>query len=287
VQHRGSLPYQEIGALMAQLQTSPRDEESYSVVEAAEATGMNRYTIIERINEGRLHAHKKPGTESQYNSPWFIEPAELFKLYPRKNAPAARPRIPLAAFILQFTILTAVRASQARYIRWNEIDLPNKLWTCPWQRTKTGRKTKKPHLIPLSKPATTILETMDEERKVSGIPSEFVFAHGRAFAGVGSWEGKPLNAHSVNRYLQRISDRTDITVHGFRTTFSSWANDHNFPRETIEMALDHVIGNEVERIYARDATRLEQRRQLMEAWAEHCSRTEPLPGDVIPFRQAN
>jgi integrase len=283
VQHHDSLPYQQIGALMAQLRTPPEKSTAYTLAEAAEATGIDRSAILRSVHEGRLRGDKKPGV---FGSPWFVDPIELFKVYPRKNAPAVRPLMPLSSYILQFIILTAVRSGQVRHMRWDECDWKNRLWTCPWQRTKTGRKTKNPHVIPLSEPALQILEVMREEQKTSGVPSEFVFAHGRAFAGVGALEGKPVSDTAVREHLRRNCDRPDVTVHGFRATFSSWANDNNFPRETIEMALDHLIGNLVERIYARDAQRLDQRRGLMDAWAECCARADPLPGDVIKFRQA-
>jgi integrase len=287
VQHHDSLPYQEVGALMARLRTPPEKSTAYTLAEAAEATGMDRSSIQRAIYDGKLNAEKKKGLE--FGSPWFVEPEELFKLYPRKNAPAVRPAMPLSSHILQFVILTAVRFGQVQRLRWDEIDLQNKLWTCPWQRTKNGRKTKRPHLIPLSDPAIAILDRMREEQKTSGVPSEFVFAHGRTFTGAGgagSREGKTVSDAAVRAHLRRHCDRPDVTIHGFRATFSSWANDNNFPRDCIEMALDHLIGNQVERIYARDAQRLDQRRRLMESWAEYCGRAEPLPGDVIPFRHA-
>jgi len=198
---------------------------------------------------------------------------------------------------LQFIILTAVRIRQAQEMHWQEIDWENRLWTCPWQRTKSGKKTKKDHLIPLSEPALAILKKMEAIQSVDGIQSEFVFVHnrpsnqeelGRRLRRVGGKNlvGKLISPEGVVHFLQNSLRRKDLTVHGFRATFSAWANDLGRDREAIEMALDHAVGNEVERIYARDAKRLEQRRKLMDEWAEHCGRTEPLPGDVIPFRQA-
>jgi integrase len=198
--------------------------------------------------------------------------------------------ISVPAELLQFIILTAVRVDQAVGLRWSELDFENSLWTCPWQRTKTGKKTKKPHLVPLSKPALAILKKMQALQRADGIQSDFVFVHIRAPARrhrlAVERVGKRITNGGVLRLLKIAMARKDLTVHGFRTTFSSWANDVGGNREAIEMALDHVVGNQVERIYARDAKRLDQRRKLMEEWAEYCGRNEPLPGDVIPFRQA-
>ncbi len=57
-------------------------------------------------------------------------------------------RMSVTRDLLEFIILTCVRLSQAREMRWNEIDDKKCLWTCPWQRTKTGRKKKYDHLVP-------------------------------------------------------------------------------------------------------------------------------------------
>jgi hypothetical protein len=55
-----------------------------------------------------------------------------------------------------------------------------------------------------------------------------------------------------------------------RSTFRDWAGDRtNFPRDVIEMALGHKVGNEVERAYRRGSA-LEKRRQLMNAWDRFC-----------------
>jgi integrase len=197
--------------------------------------------------------------------------------------------------LLQFIILTAVRIDEARGMRWGEIDWPNRLWTCPWRRTKPGKKTKKDHLVPLSDPALAILRKMQAIQSEDGIQSDFVFVHNRPGdqeqlehrirRGGRELTGRLISSEGVVRFLKRSMARNDLTVHGFRSTFSAWANDLGRNREAIEMTLDHAIGSKVERIYARDAQRLEQRRKLLEEWGEFCGRTEPLAGSILPFRQ--
>src|SRR5258708_17946028 len=62
----------------------------------------------------------------------------------------------------------------------------------------------------------------------------------------------------------------DATVHGFRSSFRDWAgNVSHFPREVVETALAHVIGDKAEQAYRRSDA-LEKRRKLMEAWASYC-----------------
>lgn len=69
----------------------------------------------------------------------------------------------------------------------------------------------------------------------------------------------------------RRMDPGHFTVHGFRSTFRDWAGDKTeFPREIVEHALAHRVGNEVEGAYRRGDA-LEKRRELMKAWAKFLS----------------
>lgn len=63
---------------------------------------------------------------------------------------------------------------------------------------------------------------------------------------------------------------TNITTHGFRSTFRDWASEvNNTTGEVAEMALAHSVGNAVEAAYRRGDL-LEKRRHLMEEWAAFC-----------------
>lgn len=112
-----------------------------------------------------------------------------------------------------------------------------------------------PHKIPLNQPAMDILYKMQaarKEREQSGIKSDFVFAHGRAFTGAGAHEGKPLSDTTVRDLIwQRFADRPEnITMHGFRSSFSTWANDQGcYSDKAIEVSLSHTVDNQTARRY--------------------------------------
>jgi hypothetical protein len=55
-----------------------------------------------------------------------------------------------------------------------------------------------------------------------------------------------------------------------------------FPREIVELALAHLIGNAVERAYRR-GTALQLRSELMNDWALFCERP-PVTDNVIAIR---
>lgn len=149
---------------------------------------------------------------------------------------------------LEFLILTAARSAEARCVTWEEIDEKSATWTIPADRMKAGR----PHRVPLSGQALSLIQ-----------------AQSAAAAFVFSTNGKvPLSDMTLTAVLRRMG-RTDISVHGFRSTFRDWCAEYasnSFSREVCEYALAHRVENKVEAAYRRGDL-LEKRRGLMEAWA--------------------
>ena len=82
--------------------------------------------------------------------------------------------------------------------------------------------------------------------------------------------------------LLRRMGRSDLTAHGFRSTFSDWvAEQTNFPSEVREMALAHSVSSKVEAAYRR-GDMFAKRRDLAEAWARYCENQEA--AEVIELR---
>jgi integrase len=164
---------------------------------------------------------------------------------------ALRDRQGTATRALEFAILTAARTSEVLGAGLEEINLQGRVWTVPPDRMKAGRE----HRVPLSRDAVALL------KKVRGSAEGLVFP--------GERRGKPLSNMATLMVLRRMG-RTDLTAHGFRSTFRDWAAEcTSFPREVAEAALAHVVGDKVEAAYRRGDL-FEKRRRLMEAWARHC-----------------
>ena len=87
-----------------------------------------------------------------------------------------------------------------------------------------------------------------------------------------------------NKWIDPASG-SPITAHGFRATFRTWAKEvATVPHAVIEQAMGHQVGGQVERAYRRTDV-LDQRRKLMEAWAQWC---EPkADSNVIAFGKAS
>jgi integrase len=180
---------------------------------------------------------------------------------------ALRAREGVAAQALAFTIMTAARTNEALGARWDEIDIHKKVWTVPASRMKAGET----HVVPLSEAAIALLDALPRERG-----AEFLF--------IGRRTGTRLSETALIGVLGRMR-RTDLTIHGFRSTFRDWAAEQtSFPHDVCEMALAHTVGDASTRAYRRTKL-LPKRRQLMDTWAAYCASPASAAGDVVPIRK--
>jgi integrase len=166
---------------------------------------------------------------------------------------------------LEFLILTGARLEEVRAATWDEIDLADKVWTVPAKRMKA----RKPHRVPLCDAAMAVLAQMKEQQR-----SAYIFAGNRV--------GRPLGPSTLLLLAKALAEK-EITLHGFRSAFRTWAAERtNYPREVAELALAHNVSSEVERAYQR-SDMVEKRRQFMAAWAGFLAKPQP-EGKVLPMR---
>jgi integrase len=176
----------------------------------------------------------------------------------------------LAAQALAFTILTAARTGETIGARWSEIDLVERVWTVPANRSKGGRD----YRVPLSDQAFAILTTVLGGMGVTPERDAFVFP--------GRNPRRGLSNMAMLKILERM-DRADVTTHGFRSTFRDWTAEAEFPREVAEAALAHAIADKTEAAYRR-TNFFEKRRRMMARWGDFCANGQG-PADVIQLRR--
>ena len=162
-------------------------------------------------------------------------------------AQQTRPGAPM----LRFLILTAMRTSEVSGARWDEID--GDVWSVPAERMKKRR----PHRVPLSRAA---LDAIQAQSRMTGNPHIFA----------GRKPGKHLSNGTMDKLLQEHMGYTQVTVHGFRSTFRDWAEETTgFPARICEAALAHVVGDKTVAAYQRGDL-FEKRRNLMDEWSLYC-----------------
>jgi integrase len=169
-----------------------------------------------------------------------------------------------SARMLETTILTCARTSEIINMRWSDIDLESALWCVPRELMKMDRD----HIVPLPRRVMAYLRSTYPAR-ISD--DGFVFP--------GRERGEAMSNMAMLELLKDMG-RTDITVHGFRSTFKTWCDEEtNFSNQAVEFCVAHVPGDEAEKAYRRRSM-LAKRRQIMEAWAAFA--TKPL-AKVIPI----
>jgi len=163
---------------------------------------------------------------------------------------------------------TMVRPSEAAGVRWEEIDIENKLWHIPAERMKK----KKAHSVPLTEQTLEILEHM---RPLTS-HREHVFHSPRS-------KSKHLNESTVNMVLKRNGYKGVMVAHGMRALASTTLNEAGFDPDVIESALAHADKNEVRAAYNR-AEYLERRRTMMVWWSEKITNRDNKITNITKFK---
>lgn len=152
----------------------------------------------------------------------------------------------VGAMALRLLILCANRSGEVRGAKWDEFDLDRAEWTVPAERMKMRR----PHRIPLSAQAVTVLNEAKMIRR-----SDHVFPNGK---------GAALSDMALTKTLRDMG--LSCTAHGFRSSFRDWAAEQtSVAGEIAEAALAHAVPNAVEAAYKRTDF-FDRRRELMDAW---------------------
>ena len=176
----------------------------------------------------------------------------------------------LTRLALEMIIHTALRTTELRLAEWSEFETESEqpIWRIPGDRMKM----KDLHLVPLSRQVIVLLEQI---REISG-DGKLLFPS----------EKNPNQAMSYNTMLfalYRMGYHSRITVHGFRSLFSTYANEKGrFRPDVIERQLAHAPRDKVRGAY-NHAEYLEERRELLQWWSDHLENFRT-PGKVIDFQ---
>ncbi len=156
---------------------------------------------------------------------------------------------------LMFLALTALRSGNVRGLKWDMIDEKKAIIVFPAEAMKTKREFR----IPIT---NNIQMIIDDMRSITG-DREYVFCSMLC-------KTKPLSENTLGYALKRM-DIINHTPHGFRSSFSTMAyehqKEHGFSSEVIESQLAHETGNAVKSAYLRSDF-IEDRRDLMEWWSD-------------------
>ncbi|MCA1474760.1 site-specific integrase [Bradyrhizobium sp. NBAIM08] len=203
--------------------------------------------------------------------------------------------------ILKLMMLTGQRADEIASLRWPEITMatvPEKRVTdaiklpafdidaidLPAERTKN----KRPHIVPLSKPAFAIVGAQTRRTNSDGSLREFVFGIGQQ--GFSGWSRckERLDAR-IEKDLGKSLDHW--RPHDLRRTMSTLMNDRlGILPHVVEAILNHVSSHQsgksgVGGVYNR-ALYLRERVEALNLWADHLAWIVAADSNVTPLKRA-
>jgi len=152
---------------------------------------------------------------------------------------------------LRLLILSGLRSTPIRFCRLDQIE--GDVWTVPADNMKARKGKGVDFQVPLSQEMLSIIEQAKPFAR-----DGFLFPSVRK--GV-------ISDATMSRLMERrgLKERP----HGFRASLRTWAAEAtDAPWEVAEMLIAHSFGTKVEKTYL-NTDFLEQRRILMERWADH------------------
>ncbi|WP_276807869.1 tyrosine-type recombinase/integrase [Castellaniella defragrans] len=167
----------------------------------------------------------------------------------------------------QLILMTLVRKSELMLAQWKDVHLDEGEWHIPVENSKTG----KPHIVYLS----TQAQTLFKELKPLASSSVWVLPGRGTLA-------KPFASNALNQALKVSLQGQEIpafTIHDLRRTASTLLHEQGWPSDVVEKALNHTISG-VRGVYNR-AEYAEQRREMLQAWADYIDGLAPSGNLVI------
>ncbi len=140
---------------------------------------------------------------------------------------------------MKLACYTAVRISELLRARWDtgEVNFENREWVIPASRMKLRRD----HVVPLTDQTVELFKIMYDSRLDDG----FIFKQKKD-------PGKRCPSESILAIIKRNGYEKRMTTHGFRSIFSTLANESKLFREdVIEYQIAHVPKNKIRGIYNR------------------------------------
>lgn len=200
----------------------------------------------------------------------FLRMIELPKLLQRVRNYRGRVQTQLG---LRFLLLTGVRTGEMRLATPDQFHLDQGLWIIPPDvvkqlQVKMRKKRQKPqdvppYIVPLSEQAMEIVRYQLDQFKPA---QSYLFRHDFDLK-------KRMSENTLNKALKSMGYRDLLTGHGVRSTISTALNEIGYPKTWVDAQLSHIDPNKVSATY-NHAEYVEQRRRMMQDWADRLDRFE-------------
>jgi integrase len=213
-----------------------------------------RYAVVtgraERNPTTDLKGALKPVKHGHFSA---LEPKDLPEFLHTLERNDARLFV-LTRHAIRLMLLTFVRTGELINATWDEFDLDGGEWAIPAERMKM----RKPHIVPLSKQAVTVLRQV----QATNGNYKWVFAS-------PTKPRRHMSNNTILKALERLGYKGRMTGHGFRALAMTTIKEKlKYPHEVVDRQLAHAPRNKVDAAYDRTKF-LDERRKMMQAWADY------------------
>ncbi len=171
---------------------------------------------------------------------------------------------------LRLSLLTGVRTCELRSATPEQFELERGLWIIPpvivkqlQERLRLDDKDTPPYIVPLSRQAIAIVQQLLDAKRPA---QRYLLSHRCDLT-------ERISENTLNGALQKMGYSGQLTGHGIRATISTALNEIGYNTKWIGAQLSHADPNQVSAAY-NHAKYVEQRRHMMQDWADRIDRWE-------------
>lgn len=268
----GQLPVRQIAPpVILQILKTAAEKRGPAVMAEAKRTMFGIFELAAetfRVDSNPVHQWREALPKNKTQHKRAMEPAEIGQLL-RDVAGWMGRHETMISFRLMW--LTLTRPNEAVGAQWSEFDLDAGLWKIPAERMKK----RKDHTIPLPRQAVDLMRSMQQ---VTG-RHEHCFPHRDDRA-------RAMEINTFRQMLHVLGWSGKYSPHATRTTGSTRLNEMGFRPDIIEAQLAHAETNRVRATY-NHATYIDERRQMMQQWADLLDTWQAgNAAKVVPMRAA-
>lgn len=139
----------------------------------------------------------------------------------------------------------------------NEFDFDAMIWTIPWERVKTSKKNRRPHLLPITPLAKTLLD----RQLIYAWDSEYLFP-GRHD------NSKHIHQTSLNHAMRRVSGLDSFDVRALRRTWKTRTGEAGIGIEVRNLIQNHSR-TDVSSVHYDKWSYIAEKRAALEQWEAH------------------
>lgn len=175
---------------------------------------------------------------------------------------------PVTMAALKLSAMVFVRPGELRQAEWSAVDIEAGTWSF------TASKNGPPLIVPLPSQGIDILTELHD-----------LTGRGRlVFPGARS-NGRPMSENAITAALAGMGYKGRMTAHGFRAMARTVLEERlGYPPAIIEQQLAHSVKDANGRAYNRTA-HLEQRKEMLQAWADYLDALRDGSENVVPIRR--